>query len=74
MELHARCCGVDRRNREMELIPASGAVAVKLWVSPPWGVCLALQLKDGQQRWSWPPGICESVRMGESAVQILITL
>lgn len=38
IESHAGCCGVDGRNPEIELIPASEAVAVKLWVFPP--VCV----------------------------------
>lgn len=55
------CCGVDCHNTEMESIP--GSKTVKLQVFPPWGVCLVLQLKDGQQHWSSLTGICVGVRM-----------
>lgn len=47
--------------QKIESIPASKSV--KSWVFPPWGVCLALQLKDGQQHCSLLKGICVGVRM-----------
>lgn len=62
IERHVGCCGVDCHNPEIESIPASKTI--KLRVFPPRGVCLALQLKDGQQHWSLLTGICVGVRMG----------
>lgn len=59
IERHVGRCGVDCRNLEIVSCPASGAVAVKLWVLPPPGGCLTLQLEDGQLT-----GICVGVRMG----------
>lgn len=53
------CCGADCHNPEIKSIQANKAV--KLRVSPPWSVCLALQLKDGQQHWSLLTGICVGV-------------
>lgn len=53
---------VDCHNPEIKSILTSKSV--KLQVFPPWGVCLALQLKDGQQHWSLLTGICVGVRRG----------
>lgn len=62
IESHAGCCGVDCRNPEIELIPASEAVAVKLWVFPPLGCVSSITTK----RWTAAllTGICVGVRMG----------
>ena len=55
--------------QKIESIPASKSV--NSWVFPPWGVCLALQLMDGQQHCSLLKGICVGVRMAAHEQTVL---